>query len=152
MNLQLRQSRFQNLFDRFYKLSVQLLIVIALSWIFRLMFGGELNTGELKSYFVIVVSLALGIPLWMMLYNRGAVSIVEYGLDIDSEQIKYIYYDIETSLDWSSFDGFEITRLWPKKIRIRSKKGKHIEFSYYTFSSEQRKQLFRVLSEKEEQL
>jgi len=57
-------------------------------------------------------------------------------------------YDMKSEIPWSDFDGVEVKGFLPKRIRLKSKASKPIEFSYYTFDPSQRRALFKALTEK----
>ncbi|RTE87431.1 MULTISPECIES: hypothetical protein [Gammaproteobacteria] len=152
MNLQLRQSRKQNIIDRIYRMVWQVLLGLIPLLVLSVILNGKVDDSLITMIAVLTGIWLVGVPLWMMFYNRGNVAVLEYGLDVDDVQIRYTYYDMVTAVDWDNYNGFEISLFWPKRIKIMAKEGKTIELSYYTFSAEQRKQIFRVLSEQREKL
>jgi len=94
-----------------------------------------------KSYHFIYY--AIGVPaiiaLWLTVFNSGSSKIVENGVEINSKGFSYIRFGSKQTIGWEQYDGFKVTNGLFKSIYIKNKSGADIVFSYYTFSSAQRK-------------
>lgn len=129
-----------------YEALCTLVKVAVLVLIFSLLLRENLDWTQFKLLAVFAGLLVVCVPLWMMLYNRGNVSITEYGVELDEKGFRYIYYDTVQATTWDDYDGYAVKGLVPRKIVIYSKREKPIAFSYYTFSAEQRRELFQALA------
>ncbi|WDD97212.1 hypothetical protein [Thalassomonas actiniarum] len=140
------QSRGQNIFNRFYLLFSQFF------WMF---IGGALvalinqQSIDYISYFLYpAIMLFTLYTLWLIVFNSGKSKIIEYGLALDEQEISYIKYGSKQKIAWSDFTGFEIKHGFPRMVLLKSADKQNIVFSYYTFSSSQRRALFDYLSAK----
>jgi hypothetical protein len=88
------------------------------------------------------------ITLWLYVFNSGDSQVIEYGFEITESEICYIKYGVRHSIMKSNFISMSIQNSCPKLIRLKAIKGSNIEFSYYTFSLEQRNEIFNSLSNK----
>ncbi|WDE09981.1 hypothetical protein [Thalassomonas haliotis] len=140
------QSRGQNIFNRFYLLFTQFF------WMF--VGGGIVALIEQQSIEHITYLLYPAIilftlySLWLIIFNSGKSKIIEYGLALDEQGISYIKYGGKQKIAWSDFTGFESKQSFPRMILLKSADEQNIAFSYYTFSSSQRRALFDYLSAK----
>ena len=73
---------------------------------------------------------------------------IEYGLELNEQGITFIDFGYRVTLEWKNFEGFKIVNRLPRLIVLKSSKSNDIEFSYYLFSSAQRKKLFDYLESK----
>jgi hypothetical protein len=98
--------------------------------------------------FYTVVAITVVFSVWLMIFNSGKTKIIEHGLELTEEGITYINYGDMLTIKWSSFVGFNIKNRFPRLILLKSSDNRNIEFSYYVFSSAQRRELFGYLRDK----
>lgn len=92
------------------------------------------------------LSLLCLVTVWFAFFNRGEIKITEYAFEITDSELRYIRYDVKKCIRLDDYDGYDIRYRFPRTITIKSKQFEDIEFSYYTFSSVQRRELFSHLS------
>lgn len=107
----------------------------------------EINWDSIQFTLLVGFIIICSISIWLFVFNRGDGAVIEYGLELTDEGISYIRYGSKTKIKWGDFDEFQIKNCWPRMILLKSKGCEVIEFSYYTFSSEQRRKLFKTLAE-----
>ena len=66
---------------------------------------------------------------------------------LDGGKITYKINNLTTEIAPNEFQGYEVTKLIPRKVIIHNKVYGKTKFSYYAFSSAQRKQIFVGLDE-----
>ena len=140
------QSQFQSVFNRFYLCSIQFLWMIL-----PLVLLPILMDEPFKDLSVYIFGLFIGvtvITLWLMLFNSGKSKLIGHGLKFDENGIIYTNYGSVMTINWECFDGFTVKNNFPRLVVLLSKNKENIEFSYYTFSSEQRREIFDYLGEK----
>jgi hypothetical protein len=89
------------------------------------------------------------VTLWLVAFNSGQSKVIEYGVESTDEGVSFILYCAKQTILWADFAGFTIKNKLPRSIILKNTSSQNIEFSYHTFSSEQRRELFRVLSTKQ---
>ena len=137
------QTRTQNIFNRFYiGLCKYYLFVIPI--LIGFIYRGESIVDVLYYLAALIIFLTL-ISLWLITFNSGDSKIIEYGFEISDSEICFIKYGVRHSIVWQDFDGFSIVNSYPKLMLIKSKNYSDLEFSYYTFSLEQRNKIFKRL-------
>ena len=107
----------------------------------------EINWDSIKFTLLVGFIIICSISIWLFVFNRDEGAVIEYGLEMTDEGISYIKYGSKIQIKWLDFDEFQIKNSWPRMILLKSKGSEVIEFSYYTFSSEQRRKLFQTLAE-----
>ena len=140
------QSRFQNIFNRVYTASYQLLSYLLVAVVLATFTSQSLES--LVFYFYTTLALVALISVWLVIFNTGEGKVVEYGLELNDDSISYIQYGEKTTIKWPDFEGFIVKSRFPRTILLKGSDGKRIEFGYYTFSPEQRNLLFECLAEK----
>jgi len=86
--------------------------------------------------------------IWLLVFNSGKSKVIEHGLELNEQGITYISYGDKITIEWSNFVGFNVINKFPRFISLKSSDSKNIEFSYYMFSSAQRRELFGYLEAK----
>ena len=147
MQIVLTQSRFQNVFNRIYLGLHNYFWVILPMLVLPAFWGKEINWDNIQFTLLVGFIIIFSISIWLFVFNRGDGALIEYGLELTDEGISYIRYGCKTQIKWSGFDKCQIKNSWPRMILLESKGCEVIEFSYYTFSSEQRRKLFQTLAE-----
>ncbi|GHE83562.1 hypothetical protein [Thalassotalea profundi] len=142
------QSRYQNIFNRFYLGSINYFWALLPLIILPLFFDKHSNNLGIELYVISFIVPLVAITLWLVVFNSGQSKIIEYGLEANENGISFIKYGSKQTINWSDFAGFVIINRLPRLIILKGANDQNIEFSYYTFSSEQRKELFQVLSTK----
>jgi hypothetical protein len=107
----------------------------------------EINWDSIQFTLLVGFIIICCISIWLFVFNRGDGALIEYGLELTNEGISYTRYGSKTQIKWRDFDEFQIKNSWPRVILLKSKGSEVIEFSYYTFSSKQRRKLFQTLAE-----
>lgn len=147
MRIVLNQSRYQNIFNRIY-LGVHSYLWATLPMLVLPVFWEkEINWDSIQLTMFLSFIIICSISIWLFVFNRGDGAVIEYGLEMNDEGMSYIKYGSSTTIKWCDFDELQIKNKWPRTILLKSKGGEVIEFSYYTFSSEQRRKLFQTLAE-----
>lgn len=146
MRLTLTQSRFQNIFNRFYLNLHYYFWVIVPTLVFSVLLEKEINWLSIQTMLLLGVVFIFCVSIWLVVFNRGENAVIEYKLEVDDDGLTYIRYGSKLQIKWCDFEALQIKNMWPRMISLKSKRGKAIEFCYYTFSSEQRRKLFEVLS------
>ncbi|MEQ3514353.1 hypothetical protein ABMY35_13600 [Pseudoalteromonas sp. BZB3] len=146
MRIILIQSRYQNIFNRIYLGVHTYLWVILPMLVLPVIWEREINWDSIQLTLLFGFIIISSISIWLFVFNRGDGAVIEYGLEMTDEGISYIRYGSKTQIKWCDFNGFQIINKWPRMILLKGKGGKMIEFSYYTFSGEQRLKLFQTLA------
>ena len=147
MRITLIQSRYQNIFNRIY-LGVHSYFWFVLPMLVLPVFcEKEVNWDSIQLTLLFGFIFICSISIWLFAFNRGDTAVIEFGLEMTDEGISYIRYGSQTQIKWCDFDEFKIKNKFPRMIILKSKCGEIIEFSYYTFSSEQRRKLFQTLAD-----
>ncbi|MCL1059425.1 hypothetical protein L2729_15745 [Shewanella gelidimarina] len=141
--MKIEQSRSQYIFNLIYTQSINLAVgIFVISAI-------SMFSQDEPSFDVIYV--VAGAPaifaLWLSVFNSGESKIVENGIIINQEGFTYVRFNERNTIKWSQYDGYTITGSWLRIISIKRKAGSNIAFSYYTFSSNQRRKVFDYLSQ-----
>ncbi|TLU67503.1 hypothetical protein FE810_00680 [Thalassotalea litorea] len=140
--MEIVQSRFQNVFSRLYVMMVHIFWYVVIGIPASIFFSTSIDI-----IFFIKISLAFTslfiIYLWL-LHPEPSKKIVmnENGFD-------YYDYQMKREVDWRGFKGYKITKSIPYRVIIELETQENIEFSYYTFSSNQREMLFDLFKKKQ---
>ena len=140
------QSQFQSIFNRFYLGLINFFWVILPLLLLPILTDKPL--GDLSFY---VYGLFIGIAvitLWLMVFNSGKSKLVGHGLEFDQNGIIYTNYGSNKTINWGDFDGFSVKNNFPRLVILLSTNKENIQFSYYTFSSDQRREIFDYLGAK----
>lgn len=140
------QSRRQGIFNRMYTIFAQYIWYIAIGLLIAIF--TEIYPKNILSNLITVLSLIIVFSAWLAIFNSGESKIIEHGLAIDDQGITYISYGDKVTIEWSNFIGFNVKNSFPRLVSLKSSTSKNIEFSYYMFSSTQRRELFGCLAEK----
>ena len=143
------QSQFQNIFNRLYVGSISYLWMIIPLIVVPLFVKEYSNSIDIGTYLLSGIVILAVITLWLVVFNSGKSKVIEYGVELNDEGVSFIKYGSTQTILWTDFAGFTIKNKLPRSIILKNTNSQNIEFSYYTFSSEQRRELFRVLSTKQ---
>lgn len=141
--MRIEQSRGQYIFNRIYTESISIVIVIFTISVICLFSQDKPDF----SFVYFAVGVPVVFALWLSIFNSGESKIVENGITIDKESFSYIRFNEKDIIKWSQYDGYKITEGWDRNVIVKRKEGSNIVFGYYTFSSEQRKKLFKCLDQ-----
>lgn len=144
LHLKIEQSRSQYIFNRIYTESIHILISIFIISAFYLLNQNTQNYAFI--YFAIGVPVI--IAFWLTVFNSGNGKIVESGVTIDEEGFSYIHFGEKETISWDQYDGYIISGSWLRSVFVKSRNTSSIVFSYYTFSSVQRRVIFERLGQK----
>ena len=136
------QSRFQNVFSRFYEMLCGMLWYVVFALVFSYFFSSDLNL--LTSFIITVVFTFCSVCYFVFVYKDASKLI-----RVNDAKFVLVDYKTVTEINWEDFQGYKISKTIPYQVIIKSKVyGTNTRFSYYAFSSKQRKQLFEVLQSK----
>lgn len=142
------QSRRQNIFNRFYLLFAQywwtFIALVIITTFSEQNFDVEV---QLKVMFCGVIAV-IAFTLWLMIFNSGKGSLLEYGLEADEKGVHLIRYGDRCTILWRDFGGYIVKNSFPRMITLQNNNDQNIEFSYYTFSQQQRNKMFDYLENK----
>ncbi len=135
------QSRFQDIFSRFYELICHIFWYAILVLILSLIFSSEFNY---FSYIAISLAFTVCSILYLFFIHRNTSKVIR----IDDDKFYYKNFNTVTEFSWDDYLGYEIYKTIPSQVIIKNRVYCDIHFSYYAFSSEQRKQIFKILHDK----
>jgi len=104
-----------------------------------------------KDLSFIIYSLFIGvalITLWLIIFNSGKSKLIGHGLKFDDNGVVYMNYGSHKIIKWGDFNGFFVKNNFPRMVVLSSNDKNNIEFSYYTFGSNQRREIFDYLGSK----
>ncbi|TKB55011.1 hypothetical protein [Ferrimonas aestuarii] len=140
--IELHQSKYQDMFSRGYELVCYLLwgmvITVAFAWITR-----SESTGVDWSFFVYALGPVLPMIYFGVRYKSGTKTLI-----LNDEGFTLLTYNEKSQFSWSDFRNYKISRSHPYDIIILNSKYGKTEFSYYAFDKQQRQQLFEILDAK----
>jgi len=140
------QSQFQSIFNRLYLSLIQLFWMI-LPFILMPILMDE----PYKDFSFTIYGLFIGvgcITLWLIIFNSGKSKLIGHGLEFDDGGIVYTNYGSNKAISWGDFNGCVVKYSFPRMVVLSSTNKQNIEFSYYTFSSKQRREIFVYLDSK----
>jgi len=139
------QSRFQNVFSRLYEMACEMFWYMLIAIVFSLFFSFEIN---FLPYFVLSLIFTTCSVCYFASIHKDAAKVIR----INDEKFIFLDYKTKTVINWEDFQGYKISRTIPYKVIIKSRVyGSKTRFSYYAFSSKQRKQrkqIFEILQRK----
>jgi hypothetical protein len=137
------QSQFQSIFNRLYLGLIQFFWMI-LPLILMPMLMDEPFKDLSFTIYGLFIGIAL-ITLWLMIFNTGKSKLIGHGLKFDDNGIVYMNYGSNKTIEWGNFKGFIVKNNFPRMVVLSSNDKNNIEFSYYTFGSNQRREIFDYL-------
>jgi hypothetical protein len=137
------QSRGQGIFNRVYTVLTQFIWYIVIG-LFVAVFTDNYPKDILFNLSV-VLTLLLFFSIWLLVFNSGKTKVIEHGLELNEHGITYINYGDRVTVSWSDFVGFNVINRLHRFILLKSSGSENIEFSFYMFSSAQRRELFDYL-------
>jgi hypothetical protein len=140
------QSRGQGIFNRVYTMLTQFIWYIVIG-LFVAVFT-DIYPKDILFNLSVLLTLTMVFSFWLLIFNSGKSKVIEHGLELNEQGITYITYGDKLTIEWSNFVGFNVINKFPRFISLESSSAKNIEFSYYTFSSAQRRELFYYLEAK----
>ena len=140
------QSRGQGIFNRVYTMLTQFIWYIVIG-LFVAVFT-DIYPKDILFNLSVLLTLTMVFSFWLLIFNSGKSKVIEHGLELNEQGITYITYGDKLTIEWSNFVGFNVINKFPRFISLESSSAKNIEFSYYTFSSAQRRELFCYLEAK----
>ncbi|MBE1298504.1 MAG: hypothetical protein GJ680_01150 [Alteromonadaceae bacterium] len=151
MHYVFEQTRFQNIFNRAYVTFHRYFWIILPMLVIPIILGEQIDWPLIKIFAGFACAGVIAVSLYFYLLNLGTKVSVEYRLEISDEGISYNRYELVKRIRWDDFASVSVKNRWPRMISLHSKNARPIEFSYYTFSSEQRRELLSVLASKASQ-
>ena len=140
------QTRAQGFFNRLYTMCIQYFWYVVLGLIFAIFTG--VYPKDMILFFLIMIIFILLFTIWLFVFNSGRSKVIEYGLELNDQGIAFIAFGDRETVEWKNFEGFQIVNRLPRLIVLKSSQSNDIKFSYYLFSSAQRKKLFDYLESK----
>ena len=135
------QSRYQDIFSRFYELVCECIIYGVTALCISLAMSEEITTGL---YLWISLAVTLGPLLYVLFFYKQASK----RLYIGDDKLVFTDRNTEATLGWKDFNGYKISRIIPHQVIIKNRKYADLRFSYYAFSAAQRRQIFALLDDK----
>jgi hypothetical protein len=127
-------------------MSIQFFWYIAIGLIFAAFTG--VYPKDMVLVFTILMIFIVLFTIWLFVFNSGRSKIIEYGLELNEQGVTFIAYGDRVTVEWVNFEGVKIVNRLPRLIVLKSSNSIDIKFSYYLFSSAQRKKLFDYLDSK----
>ena len=140
------QSRYQGIFNRIYLMFAHFFWYIAIGGVLALF--TEKYPDDITTSLYTLVAVIVAFSIWLAIFNTGRSKIIEHGLELTEQGVTYINYGDKLTIKWTSFVGFTIKNRFPRLVLLKSADSEHIEFSYYMFSSTQRREMFQYLANK----
>lgn len=140
------QSRGQGIFNRVYTLSAQFFWYIAIGVLLAI-YTDNYPKDILFSFSILLTFVVL-FSIWLFVFNSGKSKVIEHGIELNENGVTYIDYGERLAIEWSHFTGYSVIDRFPRSILLKSTVSKDIKFSYYMFSSAQRRELFGYLDAK----
>ena len=132
------QSRFQDYFSRCYEaicfLGWYLIVAVTLKLLFSYDMGFT-KDAALVAFFTIATL------IYLKFKHQSGSQLLEF---IDGKII-YKFQNLVTEIEPNDYQGYKVTKLLPYQVVIHNKIYGKTKFSYYAFSSAQRKQIFELL-------
>jgi len=104
------QSRFQNIFNRFYVVAVSYIWVIIPLIIVLLFIDESSNSIDIGMYLLPSGVIAVLVTLWLVAFNSGQSKVIEYAVELDDEGVSFIKYGAKQTILWTDFAGFTIKK------------------------------------------
>lgn len=136
------QSRYQNIFSRFYVMSVNIFWYLVFAIPATLFFSVDMDIIFFVKLSIVFTTLFI-LYLWLIKSGPSKTIVIK------ENGFEYFDYEMKKQVQWDDFKGYKITKSMPYQIIIEIDKQQNIEFGYYVFSSKQRKALFSVFDEKQ---
>jgi len=115
---------------------------IVFAFVFSYFSSSELS---FLTYFIMSVGFTCCSTLYFIFVYKNASKIIR----TNDEKFVLVDYKTVTEINWEDFQGYKISKTIPYQVILKSKiYGTNTRFSYYAFSSKQRKQIFEVLQSK----
>lgn len=134
------QSRFQDYFSRCYEALCFFGWYLLVAATLKLLFSYEVDFTKDVAILGILTAATL---IYLKFKYKNGSQYIEF---IDG---KIIYGDknLVTEIKPNDYQGYKVTKLLPQQVVIHNKVYGKTKFSYYAFSSAQRKQIFEQLDQ-----
>lgn len=131
------QSRLQRIYASLYKLSASFVVYFLIAAISFKYFDIE------PEYTSIGAGAVLGTILYTLyMWFMHPEPICKLVFTKDGFEF-HLYENIRT-ISWSDYQGYSVSKIPPKEIKIKIREMDDIEFNFYTFSAEQRRKMFSL--------
>lgn len=132
------QSRYQDVFSRLYEMICHAIWFVVIALISSLIFSSDFNV---LTYLEFSFIFTFGIISYLFVMHRGASKLIR----ISEDKFVYIDYKTVTEINWEDYQGYKISKTIPYQVVIKNRVYGETRFSYYAFSSLQRKQILEIL-------
>ncbi len=135
------QSRFQDVFSRFYEMICHAIWYLVAVITFSVIFSSEI---DFFSYLIISFVFTLCSTCYLLYAHKNGSKVIQLTDD------KFMYKDHRTVTEfvWEDFQGYKITKTMPYQVIIKDRIYGKTQFSYYAFSPKQRQEIFEILQSK----
>lgn len=136
--MKFNQSRFQDYFSRCYEALLYLVYFCVAAYVLKSVLSVDIGLVQ-----GVIVSLLITVTTLIFIkinFKSGSQS-----LEITDEKIIYMDDQYSTTIERKDYEGYKITKFFPHRVVIQNKVYGETSFSYYAFSSSQRKQIFTLL-------
>lgn len=137
------QSQFQSIFNRIYLSFIQFFWMVIPLILIPLFMDKPFKDLSVSIYSILIG--IISVTVWLMVFNSGKSKLIGHGISFDEQGVNYTNYGSNKTIKWDDFNGLTIKNKLPRLVVLSSLNKNNIEFSYYTFSSEQRKEIFEFL-------
>ena len=138
------QSRYQRIFSRVYETIIQLISMLALSFIVATIFPD-------KPFLWSVVLLPIGYEVFFFTLMWFAHPKPLRSIIVNDDGFISKHIENTTEVSWDEFEGYRIQGIFIHTIEIKIRERVPLEFGFYAFSGAQRRQLFAIFDEKLQQ-
>lgn len=132
------QSRFQDYFSRCYEALCYFGWYLIMSIMIKMLLSKDIGLFKDMLLFAVIT---IGTLVYLKFKHKGGSQYLEFADD----KIIYKFHNLVTEIKPDDYQGYEITKFLPYQVTIRNKVYGKTTFSYYAFSSSQRKQIFELL-------
>ena len=136
--MKFEQSRFQDSFSRCYSLSIEIIYLVLFAILLKQVFSLDIGLLQHIAFSTIFIA---GTFIYIYFKFSGGSQYLE----ITDDTIVYQDERYHTKIKREDFLGYKITKLLPHRVILLNKVYGKTAFSYYAFSSNQRKQIFERL-------
>ena len=142
--IEIYQSRYQRIFSRVYETIIQLISMLALSFIVATIFPD-------KPFLWSVILLPIGYEVFFFTLMWFAHPEPLRSIVVNDDGFVNKHIENKTEVSWNEFEGYSIRGMLIHTIEIKIRERVTLEFGYYAFSGAQRRQLFAIFDEKLQQ-
>jgi hypothetical protein len=131
------QSRLQRVYVSLYKAIVSLVVYFLIAAILFKYFDIQ---PQYTSIAAVAVLAPTAYTLFMWFVHPEPICKIVF----NNKGFEFHLYEDIREISWSDYEGYSVSKIPLKHIKIRVREMADIEFDFYTFSAEQRKKMFSL--------